>query len=218
MSSTTSGTTPVTEVGQLLLPGTANGLQVSLSAPKSDLFPQGDETATLLSTVLGPPDDPAFAHTPLTVTVTLYNSAGTEVRILDPGSSLPHDHWRWNGRDATNTILPAGQYEATLVATALDQGVVVTGSTSVALSSNPDLATLPCQLGVGGGSAEAGRNPLSSQNWAAGMNTESGDYLLVAHDLTAPAQGIPLEWTRYYNSLCQGSSGPFGPRLDFHLL
>ena len=211
-TSATTGTVPVTLTGTLLLPGTGGSLQISTGAVPGDFFPQGDQHAAISSTVLGPLSDPGFATTPLTVTAAIVDSAGTLVRTLDAGSRLPRDHWLWDGKDDTGTIMPPGAYMATITAVAPGG---YSGANSVPIQVDPDLPTPPCQLGVGGVGAESRHTPLP-QVTVDGVNTASGDYLATATDLAPlPGPGIPLEWTRYYNSQCGSGSGPFGPGWTF---
>jgi RHS repeat-associated protein len=212
VTSSQSGTQPSTVTGQIMLPGTAVGLTTSLSSTGNDVFPPGDLGVTLMGQVLGPPGDPTFATTPLTVTVGVYNASGSLVRTLEPGTSQPDKNWRWDGRDLSNNLLPPGSYEATLTATALVQGTLVTGASSQALTIDADQPTEACQIGVGGAGAHSQLNPLSVQASFDGVNTDSGNYHYSMQDLAAlPGVGIPISFSRTYNSLCQTGSGPFGP-------
>jgi len=197
----------------------AAGLRVAIPAGAipSTFFPQGGQSTVITGTVDGPAEDPTFATTPLTVTTIISDGTGAAVRTLDTGSHLPRNHWRWDGLNDAGTLMPPGVYTATVQAVAhVDDGTrVATASVPITITTDGPLPS-PCQFGVGGVGQHSGTvgHPAHS---VAGVNTASGNYLLATTDLpplTGP--GIPLAWTRYYNSQCSGTGPlPFGPGWTF---
>jgi RHS repeat-associated protein len=218
VGSTSAGTSPITLTGAILLPGVGGTLAVYMSTSPVSFFPQGQQFAPITGTILGPPSDPTFSQTAFTTTLTIYDGSGALVKVVDGGSHLQRNHWQWDGTDGSGGVVAPGNYMATLAATATGG---YQGTASTPLSVVPDQPTLPCQLGVGEVGPHSTFSPGSTQRLYDGVNTQSGNYLSVASDLSGlPGNGIPLEWTRTYNSQCTatwpaggpyGANGPFGP-------
>ncbi|HUY56149.1 MAG TPA: SBBP repeat-containing protein [Candidatus Nanopelagicaceae bacterium] len=181
-------------------------LSVTAGATPSSFFPSGGQTTAITGTVIGPPSDPTFASTPLTVTTTIM-SGTTTIHTLVPVSNKPHTLWTWDGKDDTGTIVPAGVYTATVTAVA---GSGLSGTASVPITVLGDGPTTPpCEQGMAVGGPNGGTNP-SPQDVVLGVNTQSGNYTTSGDD----GAGIPaganlgLEWTRYYHSESSCGSEP----------
>ena len=192
-------------------------LQVLAGAIPAAFFPQGGQTTVITDLIMGPPDDPTFAVASLVVTTTIADSTGAIVWTLAAGAGPTRGHWRWDGHDGSNLLVAPGVYTATVQAAARSNADAYTGVATVPITVQADGALPPpCQFGVGGAGQHSGTagHPAHS---VAGVNTASGNYLLATTDLlplTGP--GIPLAWTRYYNSQCAGTGpSPFGPGWTF---
>jgi len=195
----------------------AHDLQVLAGAIPAAFFPQGGQTTVITGLVLGPQDDPTFAAASLAVTTTIADSTGAIVRTLATGAGRTRGHWQWDGRDGSGLLVAPGVYTATVQAMARSNADAYTGGATLPITVQADGALpSPCQFGVGGVGQHSGTvgHPAHS---VAGVNTASGNYLLATTDLpplTGP--GIPLAWTRYYNSQCAGTDPlPFGPGWTF---
>jgi len=119
------------------------------------------------------------------------------------------------------TLVSPGVYTATVAATAGSGAGAQSVATSFPITVQHDVPLPPpCQLGLGGAGPESAHNP-SPQAVRQDVNTASGNYLATATDLTPlSGPGVPLEWTRYYNSSCAAAaanagSAPFGPGWTF---
>lgn len=194
---------------------------LSAGATPVEFFSQGGQTTVITALAVGPAYDPAFATIPLSVSAVISDGAGALVRTLDAGSSKARDHWRWDGTSDTGTLVSPGVYTATVAATAGSGAGAQAVATSFPITVQDDAPIPPpCQLGLGGAGPESAHNP-SPQATRRGVNTASGNYLATATDLPPlPGPGVPLEWTRYYNSSCAAApssmgSGPFGPGWTF---
>ena len=196
---------------------------LSAGVAPADFSPQGGQTTVITALAVGPSYDPAFAAIPLHMSATVADSTGALVRTLASGDGRARDHWRWDGTSDAGSLVPPGVYTATVAATAGVGGAAQAVATSFPITVQDDAPIPPpCQLGLGGLGPEAAHNP-SPQETRLGVNTASGNYLRAATDLAAlPGPGVPLEWTRYYNSSCaapaggaSGATGPFGPGWTF---
>ncbi|MGH2347137.1 MAG: choice-of-anchor Q domain-containing protein, partial [Chloroflexota bacterium] len=199
--------------------GPPGALRVSASAVPSTFFPMGNQDTVITGTVMGPPSDPTFASTDLTVTTTIL-SGTTTIRTLSPPSKKPYSLWTWDGKDGTGTIVPAGVYTATVTAQA---GSGLSDSATVPITVLGDGPIPPrCEMGLSVGGPNSGTNP-SPQNVVTGVNTQSGAYTESAADESGVPAGaaLGLEWTRYYHSNTDCGNQPlptyqpFGPGWTF---
>jgi len=109
-------------------PGT--GLQVAASASPPTFAPSGGGATTISAMVTGPQSDPTFAHTPVTVTATIYDSSGAQVKSFGATSGASNAQWTWDGRGDAGGLVSPGMYTAEISAQA---GVNLSGTTSVAI-------------------------------------------------------------------------------------